>query len=126
MAFEAFGQSNGLKKALKQSKMKNIVLNSGVPTALAALKKGLNYEKYDAKKINGTRLNVNDFLTFGQKLWYMDEKKASFWVGNTRKNYLVTGCFLLFSIFEREKLIVIDEGLREGLCMADLNLKDYQ
>ncbi|EAH7223739.1 TPA: Ppx/GppA family phosphatase [Campylobacter coli] len=126
MAFEAFGQSNGLKKALKQSKMKNIVLNSGVPTALAALKKGLNYEKYEAKKINGARLNINDFLTFGQKLWYMDEKKASFWVGNTRKNYLVAGCFLLFSIFEREKLIVIDEGLREGLCMVDLNLKDYQ
>ncbi|HEB9308444.1 TPA: Ppx/GppA family phosphatase [Campylobacter coli] len=121
MAFEAFKQSNELKKMLKQSKMKNIVLNSGVPTALAALKKGLNYEKYNAKKINGSRLNVNDFLNFGQRLWHMDEKRASFWVGNTRKNYLVAGCFLLFSIFEREKLIVIDEGLREGLCMADLN-----
>lgn len=122
MAFMAFEQTKNLKKVLKKSKMKNIVLNSGVPTALAALKKGLNYEKYDTKKINGTRLNVGEILNFAQKLWHMDEKKASFWVGNTRKNYLVAGCFLLFSIFEKEKLIVIDEGLREGLCMVDFDL----
>lgn len=121
MAFKAFEESKELKKELKKSKMKKIVLNSGVPTALVALKQGLVYEKYDAKKINGKVLSTNDFLFFAQKLWYMDKKKASFWVGNTRKNYLVAGCFLFFSIFDKEKLIVIDEGLREGLCMRSLD-----
>lgn len=121
MAFKAFEESKELKKKLKKSKMKKIVLNSGVPTALVALKQGLVYEKYDSKKINGKLLSANDFLFFAQKLWYMDKKKASFWVGNTRRNYLIAGCFLLFSIFDKEKLIVIDEGLREGLCMESLD-----
>lgn len=121
MAFKAFEESKYLKKVLKKSKMKTIILNSGVPTALLALKQGMSYEKYDSKKINAKTLSTKDFLNFAKKLWYMDEKKASFWVGNTRKNYLVAGCFLLFSIFDKQKLIVIDEGVREGLCVSDFN-----
>lgn len=58
--------------------MKTIILNSGVPTALLALKQGMSYEKYDAKKINAKTLSTKDFLNFAKKLWYMDEKKQVF------------------------------------------------
>ena len=59
-----------------------------------------------------------DFLNFALKLWHMSESEACFWVGNMRKNYLIAGAFLLFALFDKEELIVIDEGLREGVCVA--------
>ncbi|MCX2682487.1 Ppx/GppA family phosphatase [Campylobacter sp. MIT 21-1685] len=123
IALQAFEEVKNLKKALQASKKKYIVLNSGVPTTLCALKLGLNYENYEAKKINGMRLNTRDFLYYGVQLWNMSEKEAQYIVGKTRKNYLVAGCFLLFALFENHKLIVVDEGLREGICKAAIEKK---
>lgn len=120
LAFRAFDELKEIKKQLAKFKAKKIVLNSGVPTSLCALKLGLSYEDYDFTKINGKRLRVNDFLKFGIKLWNMRENEAREFVGNSRKNYIVAGCFLLFALFEKQKLIVIDEGLREGVCIATL------
>ncbi|MBZ7931848.1 Ppx/GppA family phosphatase [Campylobacter sp. RM12910] len=120
IAFKAFDEVKELKKVLKKSKARKVILNSGVPTALAALKCGLNYEKYDAKKINGKILYTQDFFKFALKIWNMSEKDANFYLGKTRKKYLTAGCFLFFAIFDKEECIVIDEGLREGLCMTNL------
>ncbi|MBS4240707.1 Ppx/GppA family phosphatase [Campylobacter vulpis] len=118
LAFRTFEEVKNIKKSLKKQKMKRIVLNSGVPTSLAAFKLGLSYENYDAKKINGTRICAKEFLYFALKLWHMKEDEARFWVGKMRKNYLVAGALLLFALFDKEELIVIDEGLREGVCVA--------
>lgn len=123
LAFKAFDEVGALKKALKASKRKYIVLNSGVPTTLLALKLGLNYENYDANQINAKSLCAKDFLHYGIQLWHMNEKNAEIAVGKTRKNYLVAGCFLLFALFEKHKLIIIDEGLREGVCIDAITKK---
>ncbi|MBZ7963895.1 Ppx/GppA phosphatase family protein [Campylobacter sp. 2457A] len=120
IAFKAFDEVKELKKVFKKSKIKKVVLNSGVPTALAALKCGLDYERYDDKKINGQILHTQDFFKYALKIWNMSEKEANFYLGKTRKKYLAAGCFLFFAIFDKEEFIVIDEGLREGLCIANL------
>lgn len=125
LAFKAFDELKGIKKQLFKFKAKRIVLNSGVPTSLCALKLGLSYENYDFTKINGKKLCVNDFLKFGIKLWNMQENEAREFVGNSRKNYVVAGCFLFFALFEKQKLIVVDEGLREGVCIAKLKNMDF-
>ncbi len=120
LAFSAFDEVKGLKKELLKLKSKRIVLNSGVPTSLCALKLGLSYENYDFSKINGTKLCTNDFLKFGIKLWYMRGEEATKFLGKARKNYIVAGCFLFYALFDKEELIIVDEGLREGVCIAKL------
>lgn len=120
LAFMAFDEVELAKKHLKKFKGRVVVLNSGVPTTLSALKQGIEYERYKASLINGKTLRNDDFLKFGIKLWYMSEKEACKWVGENRKNYLVAGCFLLFALFDKQKLIVVDEGLREGVCIDKL------
>ncbi len=117
IAILAFKEVFLAKSFLRKSKAKKIVLNSGVPTALVALKQGLLYEEYNASLINGKKLYRGDFLYYGLKLWYMSEEKACLLVGKNRKNYLVAGCFLLYALFEKEELIVVDEGIREGICI---------
>ncbi|KAA6227337.1 Ppx/GppA family phosphatase [Campylobacter sp. LR286c] len=117
LAFKAFEEVKFMKKMIHKMKCKNIVLNSGVPTTLVSLKQGLRYDEYDSNLINGKSLSKNDFLYLGLKIWSMSENEAKKWVGSMRKNYLVAGCFLFYSLLENEKIIVVDEGLREGICL---------
>lgn len=118
LAFKAFEEVKDIKRALKAQRIKRVVLNSGVPTTLGAFKLGLAYKNYNAKKVNGMRIFTWDFLKFALRLWYMREDEAEFWVGKMRKNYLIGGALLLFALFDKEELIIIDEGLREGVCVA--------
>jgi len=125
IAFKAFDEVWALKKQLKAFGIKNIVVNSGVPTSLCAFKLGLDYENYEAKKINGRKLNPQEFLDFALKLWNMPESQAQILVGSMRKKYLCAGCLLFFALFEKHKIVVVDEGLREGIIFAKaLNLLD--
>ena len=117
MAVLAFKESLEAKSFLKKYACKKIVLNSGVPTAILALKQGLSYDNYKANLINGKKLYRKDFLHFAFKIYNMSEKEASLFLGKRRKNYVVAGCFLLYALFDKEELIVVDEGIREGLCI---------
>ncbi|TQR31920.1 exopolyphosphatase [Campylobacter sp. MIT 99-7217] len=121
LAFKAFDEVSLAKKHLRKFKGKTIVLNSGVPTTLLALKQGIMYEDYQASFINGKCLVLNDFLKFGFKLWKMDKLYAKIAVGHNRKNYLSAGCFLFYALFDKYKFVVVDEGLREGICVNEFN-----
>ncbi|WP_297192816.1 Ppx/GppA family phosphatase [uncultured Campylobacter sp.] len=121
MAILAFKESANAKSFLKKYKCKTVILNSGVPTAIVALKQGLEYSEYQSSLINGKELYAGDFLHFAIKLYNMSEEKAALLLGKKRKNYIVAGCFLLYALFEKQKLIVIDEGIREGLCIDFYN-----
>ncbi|NDJ28130.1 exopolyphosphatase [Campylobacter sp. MIT 12-8780] len=121
LAFEAFKQSDEALQKLKHFQGRVVVLNSGVPTSVAALKKGIIYQNYQARLINGTFLRQNDFLHFALKLSKMSKAQADFWVGKDRSHFLIAGAFLLFALFDRQKLVVVDEGLREGVCIAAQN-----
>lgn len=101
---------------------KFIALTSGVPTSIAALKLGLNYENYDAKKINSYELKMSDFDHFISELLKLDEAAANVAVGKDRKFPLIAGTLLLKEILsgQNAKFIVIDDGLREGVGAAYL------
>lgn len=79
---------------------------------------------YFSADINGKKLCHKDFLNYAIKLFHMEEKKAIKEVGMMRKNYLSAGCLLFYALFDKHKLLVIDEGLREGVCLASMkNIK---
>ncbi len=124
LAFRAFDEVAMIKKELRSLGVKTVVLNSGVPTTLSALKQNISYEKYEASRVNGKKLYHKDFLNYAIKLFHMEEKKAIKEVGAMRKNYLSAGCLLFYALFDKHKLLVIDEGLREGVCLASMkNIK---
>ena len=101
---------------------KFIALTSGVPTSIVALKLGLNYENYDAKKINGFELKMSDFDHFISELLKLDEVAANVAVGKDRKFPLIAGTLLLKELLsgQNAKFIIIDDGLREGVGAAYL------
>ena len=110
---------------LNSLKNRFIVLTSGVPTTIAALRLGLNYENYDPKKVNGFELKNDDLVWFIGELLKMDDKSADVTVGRNRKYPLIAGTLLLEELLsgQEAKFLVIDDGLREGVGVAYLQGK---
>jgi len=105
---------------IKQFKFDKIVLNSGVPTTILAVKKNLNYRSYDANLINGGRLNFADFDEMREKILKMSDEEAEILVGKNRNLLIISGCLLLKSLlkdFATAPIFVVDDGLREGVCI---------
>lgn len=95
-----------------------VVLSSGVPTTVAALKIGLNYASYDAKRINGMRLELGDFDAAEAKILASDDKDTL--VGKARSDLLLCGTALMKCLLAKVSapFVVVDDGLREGICFA--------
>ena len=110
------------REFLNSLKNKFIVLTSGVPTTIAALRLGLNYENYDPKKVSGFELRDDDLVWFMDELLKMDDKSADAAVGRSRKYPLIAGTLLLRELLSEQeaKFLVIDDGLREGVGVAYL------
>lgn len=115
LALSAFDE---VLKAKRQIRRNAYVLNSGVPTTLCAYKLNIKYKDYKEEKINGKVLNSKDFLNFSKKIWNLNNKEAKIYLGENRKKYLIGGALLLFALFDKQRLIVIDDGVREGVCIA--------
>ena len=113
------------REFLNSLKNKFIVLTSGVPTTIASLRLGLNYENYDPKKVIGFELRDDDLVWFIDELLKMDDKSADLAVGRNRKYPLIAGTLLLKELLrgQKAKFIVIDDGLREGVGVAYLQGK---
>lgn len=113
------------REFLNSLKNRFIVLTSGVPTTIAALRLGLNYENYDPKKVNGFELKNNDLAWFMDELLKMDDISADVAVGRSRKYPLIAGTLLLEELLsgQEAKFLVIDDGLREGVGVAYLQGK---
>lgn len=121
--FNAFKETIMAKKILKSQ---YFVLNSGVPTTLCAYKQKIKYKNYKEEKINGKMLNSKDFLNFAIKIWNLEQEKAKIYLGDNRKKYLIAGALLLYTLFDKEKLIIIDDGIREGVCIAHFKNISYK
>lgn len=96
------------------------VATSGTPTTVAAMKLGQNYETYDASKINGTSLEVNELDFYLKKLLSLPFEKREIAVGTGRSDLIAAGILIyrqLFTILSVESCIVIDDGLREGVAL---------
>ncbi|WP_086253155.1 Ppx/GppA phosphatase family protein [Campylobacter sp. P091] len=110
---------------IKQFKFNNIILTSGVPTTVAALKQGLNYTNYRADLINGVQIKNTDLNWAANLLKTIPNKDEL--VGKNRADLIVKGCEILSNLVGFNPCIVIDDGLREGLFIAKkLNLKEIK
>ena len=96
------------------------IATAGTPTTIAAMKLGLNYETYDAKKVNGTSLKVEELDFYLKKLLAMPFEERETTVGTGRSDLIAAGILIfreIFRIVEFENCIVIDDGLREGVAL---------
>ena len=103
-----------------QNRPKVLVSTAGTPTTLASLKHGMSVKTYDAKNINGTKLTADDFHNEVNSLLAMDEETRALHVGVGRDSLIITGVEILrvlMDILEYTEMIVIDDGLREGLAL---------
>ena len=67
-------------------KFDKIVLNSGVPTTIAAIKIGMNYADYDPNLINGTCLKFDDFAKIRTYLTKISTTTAENLVGKNQRD----------------------------------------
>ena len=103
----------------------NVILTSGVPTTALAIKRGMNYEHYNAKMINGAKIDKDDLIYVANLLKTATNKDEL--VGKNRADLVVKGCEILLDILPNKCCIVIDDGVREGLFIAkELNLKELK
>ena len=125
-----FGEFKNLKNAnllsknarefIKNLKFDKIVLTSGVPTTLISLRKNLTYENYDSQKINGEILKFDEFDFWLDEIQKMSENEVVEKLGENRKDLMIAGIMLLKSLLydlSKYDFIVVDDGLREGVCI---------
>ena len=96
------------------------VASSGTPTTIAALKVGLDYSTYDASKVNGVELSIDDLDYWIDKLLKMEMRHREKLVGVGRGDLIVSGIMIFKEIFRLggfDKCIVVDNGVREGIAL---------
>ena len=96
------------------------VATAGTPTTVAAMKLGLTYETYDAKRVNGTILKEEELSYYLSKLLSLPFSQREIMVGVGRSDLIAAGILIfehLYYILETEQCIVVDDGLREGVAL---------
>jgi exopolyphosphatase/guanosine-5'-triphosphate,3'-diphosphate pyrophosphatase len=101
-----------------------LIATAGTPTTVSAFLQGLDYEHYDATKVNGTSLHVSDFKKAYTQLTTMTLQEAERYTGTHRKDLVEVGILLCLAIMQKlgfERCIVMDDGLREGVAISNCN-----
>jgi len=83
---------------------------------------GQTYATYDAKKINGTSLEMKELDFYLKKLLSLPFEEREIAVGTGRSNLIAAGILIfkqLYSIVEFDACVVIDDGLREGVALEE-------
>jgi exopolyphosphatase/guanosine-5'-triphosphate,3'-diphosphate pyrophosphatase len=109
-----------------KGKVDSFVATAGTPTTVAAMKLGQTYETYDASKINGTTLVVDELDFYLKKLLELPFEEREMTVGTGRSDLITAGILIfkqLFSIIEFKSCVVVDDGLREGVALKVCNTK---
>ncbi len=103
------------------------VATAGTPTTVAAMKIGLDFETYEAKKINGMKLDFADMDVQLHRLLKMSEQMREVAVGTGRSELIATGIVLFKALLEllgKKECIVVDDGLREGVAFEGCKNSD--
>lgn len=103
-----------------KGKVDTFVATAGTPTTVAAMKIGQNYATYDAQKINGTSLKVEELDFYLKKLLALPFEERELVVGIGRSDLIAAGILIykqLYIMLEFDLCIVIDDGLREGVAL---------
>jgi exopolyphosphatase/guanosine-5'-triphosphate,3'-diphosphate pyrophosphatase len=101
-----------------------LVTTAGTPTTVAAFLEGLDYEHYHPDAVNGKILHVSDFDRAFTQLTQMEPSEAERYTGTNRRDLVIVGILMVKAIMRKlgfEKTIVIDDGLREGVAIANCN-----
>ncbi|MDA3057698.1 disulfide bond formation protein DsbA [Campylobacter sp. VBCF_05 NA6] len=125
-------QTRSAREFLRSFGAGKIVLTSGVPTTISALKLGICAKDYDAGKINGSVLRFSDFAGAIGQILKFSKREADEAMGENRAEVIVAGALLLEAILSDfsgsgADFIVVDDGLREGVCinlMQNLAIKN--
>jgi len=109
---------------------KTFVATAGTPTTVAAFLKGMDYNHYDHKKINGMILTIEQIDSALLQLLEMSEDERIRWVGAGRDDLIIAGILMfkkIVEIFGFSDVLVIDDGLREGVAfgMCDSSASSY-
>jgi len=123
------GIKEGIKKEFEPiahfsksiKKPKTFIATSGTPTTIASFLKGMDYEHYDYKKINATILTISDLDNSLEQLLTMSVDERTRWVGVGRDDLIIAGVLMfreIVDIFGFYEVLVIDDGLREGVALS--------
>lgn len=103
-----------------QGKPDSFVATAGTPTTVAAMKLGFNYETYDATKINGTSLQIEELDFYLNKLISLPFEEREIAVGTGRSDLIAAGILIykqLYTLLDFKTCVVVDDGLREGVAL---------
>jgi len=106
------------------SKPKLFVSTAGTATTLASFYQGIDYKHYKHTKVTGSTLSIKEITQAQDKLLSMDDKERDRWVGVGRSDFIISGILILLKILkitEFDDMIVIDDGLREGIAIDKCN-----
>lgn len=111
---------DNIRKYLNSLAPNLIALTSGIPTTIAALKLNKTWDSYESRDVNGYEISNEDFLDMQKQIEKMSENLSDELLGKGRRMLVLTGLNLLGAILKdvKAKMIVIDDGLREGLAVA--------
>lgn len=102
-------------------KPQTFVATAGTPTTIVAFLKGMDYEHYDYRLVNGTILTVKDIQVVLQKLLALSFDERKRWVGVGRDDLIIAGILIfkeIIEIFGFTQAVIIDDGLREGVALS--------
>jgi exopolyphosphatase/guanosine-5'-triphosphate,3'-diphosphate pyrophosphatase len=106
----------------EHGKVELFVATAGTPTTIAAMKKGMDYATYDAKKIHGTMLSKKDLSEQLKELLAMSKEEKVKAVGVGRDDLIASGVLIydeLYNISGFTESMVIDDGIREGVAFDE-------
>ena len=96
------------------------VATAGTPTTMAAYLLGMNYSNYDVEKINGYALSLEGTQEALDGLMTLSEDERAAIVGVGRESLILAGIVIvqkLYAVLEFSHAVVIDDGVREGVCI---------
>ena len=95
---------------------------AGTPTTIAAMKLNMSYDTYDASKVTGTKLTLQEVDFYLNKLLNMTPKEREIAVGVGRDDLIVAGFIIfkeIYDILEKNEAIIIDDGLSMGVAISE-------
>ena len=101
-----------------------LIATAGTPTTVCAYLQDLDYAHYDASKVNGKTLHINDFNKALTSLLALSHEEAERYTGTNRRDLVVVGISIVKALMQKlgfESCIVMDDGLREGVAISNCN-----
>jgi len=110
-------------------KPKLFIGTGGTPTTVAALKLGLDYESYDPLKVDGTLIDRDDIQRAYRRLLTLPKERRAKLVGTGREDAIMAGLVILEEFLNKcgyGSMMVIDEGVREGVALEFCEKKESE